>query len=742
MTPLAGRIATRLVLALGLVATLTLPVGSASTAAAGTDLLDGADPTPAALAAAADVCPLPYTPIYDIQGSGAETPLAVKTGVSTRGVVTGDFQLAGQLKGFFLQDPAGDGNDLTSDGIFVVSSAVDVAVGDVVRVTGTVAEYQGQTEFSPVSSVTKCGSTSPLAPTTVHLPEAHNGDLERYEGMLVSIPEQLTVDQNYFQGRYGQVTLSSSGRLYNHTNSLAPGSPEAILQADLNARRLLVLDDGSSAQNPNPIPYFAADHTLRAGDTVDGLVGLLDFGPINSNSSIRDYRLHPRAASDVAFTRANPRTAAPAPVGGNLKVASFNVLNYFNGDGAGGGFPTSRGATTLVEFNRQRAKTVAAIVAADPDVAGLMEIENDGSDELSAVQDLVNGLNAATAPGTYDLVAEPAPGSDAIKVAMLYKPGKVTPVGPGVNYQVSDPVYGDALFDRPPLAQTFRHNATGRTLTVVVNHFKSKSGCPTSGPDVDQGDGQGCWNAKRVRQAQELLGFVQSLQAASGDPNVLVIGDLNSYGKENPITTLTDGGLVDEIAQRIGATAYSYVFDGAAGYLDHALATASLDAHATGVTEWHINADEPSVIDYNTEFKPQDFYAPTPYRSSDHDPVVLGIELRLDVAIDVRPGEGRNPINLRVRGNVPVAILSGTYDGVAFDATTLDRSTVRFAGAPALAIGQSTEDVDGDGDLDVVLHFDTQALQLDSTAQAGCLAGATTTGLLIQGCDAISVLNR
>src|SRR3712207_93429 len=203
-----------------------------------------------------------------------------------------------------------------------------------------------------------------------------------------------------------------------------------------------------------------------------------------------------------------------------------------------------------------------------------------------------------------------------------YKPARVTPVGAAAN----DP---NPVFQRQPLAQTFSLNSNGEKFSVVVNHFKSKGSCPSSAsdPNADQGDGQGCWNAERVEQAQALLSFIGAVQAAAGDPDVLVIGDLNAYAKEDPILELVNGGLTDMSPSLLGAEAYSSVIDGQAGYLGHALATSSLVPQVSGVTEWHINADEPSVIDYNTEFKPQDLYTPTPYRSADHDPVVVGLNL-------------------------------------------------------------------------------------------------------------------
>jgi hypothetical protein len=137
------------------------------------------------------------------------------------------------------------------------------------------------------------------------------------------------------------------------------------------------------------------------------------------------------------------------------------------------------------------------------------------------------------------------------------------------------------------------------------------------------GDGQGCWNALRILQADALNAFIGTLAT----PDVLVMGDLNAYGKEDPVLRLTDAGFVDQLARFAPVGTYSFVFDGEAGYLDHALATSSLSSRVVGAVDWHINADEPSVIDYNSEFKPQDLYAPNAFRSSDHDPALIGLAL-------------------------------------------------------------------------------------------------------------------
>lgn len=565
-------------------------------------------------------CPggVPLTPIAAIQGSGASSPLAGRA-VTTEGVVTGDFQGAELQNGFFIQDEQGDGNPATSEGLFVfiprsnVLSGIDVKPGDRVRVSGRVTEFRTGagtlTELDTVTALGICSGGAVLPPTSVALPVRAVTDLEAYEGMLVTFTQELTVTETFGLGRFGELLLSSGGRLFTPTNGQG-STPEE------NARRRILLDDGSSRQNPAPIPFLSSagpDGTRRVGDTVRGLTGVLTYG-------FSEYRVFPTVAP--AFVNTNPRTAAPAPIAGGLKVASFNVLNYFTTLGA-------RGANSPLEFARQKAKIVAALKALDADIVGLIEVENNGT---VALQDLVDALNAAYGGPVYAAVPPPATGtgSDAIQVAFIYKPLSVGLAGPSLSFP-------DPVFDRYPVAQTFRvdrgEGQAGSDFTVVINHFKSKGSCPTSG-DVDQG--QGCWNLKRTEQARLLLQFIGELQARSNDADVLVIGDLNAYAEEDPVRTLVAGGL-EHLSLRIPApTRYSYVFQGQSGELDHALATPSLAEQVRGITLWHINADEPPVLDYNTEFKADDRYAPTPFRSSDHDPLLIGLDL--DAVCRVDPG--------------------------------------------------------------------------------------------------------
>lgn len=261
-----------------------------------------------------------------------------------------------------------------------------------------------------------------------------------------------------------------------------------------------------------------------------------------------------------------------------------------------------------------------------------MEIENDGSGPESAVADLVNGLNEIAGAGTYAYISDPADyvlpdaGADEIKVALIYRPAAVTPAGDPVT--TLDAPFGTR---RPPLAQAFDDVTTGERFTVVVNHFKSKSCTDARGDDLDQGDGQGCYNAERVQAAQTLTDWLAADPTGSGDSDVIIIGDLNSYSREDPIVTIEQAGYIDLLREFIGEGAYSYVYMGEAGYLDYALASASLASQVSGVTVWHINADEPYVLDYNVEYKSAgqitSFYSPDPYRSSDHDPVLVGLAL-------------------------------------------------------------------------------------------------------------------
>ncbi|HSG45607.1 MAG TPA: ExeM/NucH family extracellular endonuclease [Anaerolineales bacterium] len=590
------------------------------------------------------VAPVTLVKIHEVQGAGSASPLVGQT-VAVEGIVVGDFQddvgANGDLNGFYVQeeDADADGNPLTSEGVFVFQGSnptVDVAIGDHVRVEGSVSEYFGDTQITSFSGVTVNSSGNPLpAVSVLSLPVTDVSDFEAYEGMYVTFPQALVISEYFNFDRFGEIVLTDA-RHFQPTAVFEPGSTDAADLATANSLARITLDDGRTSQNPDPAIHpngleFNLGNLFRGGDTVENVTGVINY-------AFGLYRVQP--TQGATYVSVNPRTASPDPVGGNVTVASFNVLNYFTTlDNAGSicgplANQGCRGADNAEEFTRQRAKIIAALVEIDADVVGLMEIENHIGDVPTA--DLVSGLNDMMGAGTYDYIATGAMGSDAIRQAFIYKPANVTPFG---SYAVLDtPAFLDpnntgSDKNRPALAQTFSVNSTGGVFTAVVNHLKSKgSGCGAGDDDPEAGS---C-NLTRTLSAQVLLNWLDTDPTGSDDEDFMIIGDLNSYDKEDPIDVLVAGGYTDLAYEYQGEYAYSYVFSGQWGYLDYALANAALLNEVTSATEWHINADEADLIDYDTSFKQaaQDaIYAPDAYRSSDHDPVIVGMELTTEAEI-------------------------------------------------------------------------------------------------------------
>lgn len=646
--------------------------------------------------------------IPQIQGSGATSPYA-NTVQSTSGVITKKLANGG----FFIQDPNGDGDPTTSDAIFVFGATTAANVGDLVRVTGTVSEYKPTgatrtyTELGNVTAITVAGSGYTIAPTNIELP---NADLARFEGMLVHFTTPLTVSGNGYLGDRGELVLSN-GRLEQPSNRYAPGSDDAKALTAANAANTIVLDDGIIT-TPNPIPYIGQDGTVRSGDTVTDLTGVIDYGAAGGLNP--SFKLQP--IQTPTFSRTNPRPADVQGTPGNLRVVSANIENFFTvfTDGTdawgrtGQGCPLGnsvsksncRGADNITEFKRQSTKLVADLKGLDADVAALMEVQNNGDTTLSYI---VDQLNTAYGSKVYDYVANvPVTGTDAIRVAMIYKPARVAPSGAPITD-------GDAVNNRPPLAQTFKLVSNGAKFTLVANHLKSKGSCSGAGAgNTDSGDGQGCWTAARVQQAQRLLNYlVPQIRAASGDDRILLVGDMNAYGHEDPIAALTAGGFVNEVERfkRPEGTPYSYVFAGLSGYLDHALASSALDGQVAGILEWHINADEPTALDYNTDSGlSQDLYQPNAFRESDHDPLVIALNLTpafVDVSASVKTvqsGLKGNLVTNKFTGTVTITNTSGApingplqlrLDGLSANVSLDNRSGI-VNGVPYITVSNGT----------------------------------------------------
>ncbi|MEX5719676.1 ExeM/NucH family extracellular endonuclease [Geodermatophilus maliterrae] len=555
----------------------------------------------------------PTHEIGAVQGSGATTPLAGRP-VTVRGVVVGDVP---GLSGFYLQDADGDGDAATSDGVFVFSP-VAVDLGDTVAVTGQATEFGGQTQITSRTDVAECapGTVADLpAAAPLDLP-ADDAARERLEGVLVGPVDDLTVSEVFDLTSFGELTLSEGGVLVQPTELARPGAEAEAIAAG-NLRRSITLDDAVSARvTVSTRPYLTPDTPVRVGD-------VLTFEqPLVLGYGSSAWRLQPADGTAAGtFSPQNTRPAAPGAVGGDVRIGAFNVLNYFLTLEADGG----RGAETTAEFEQQAGKIVPAVNALDADVVTLMEIEDTASTGYAetadaALADLVRRLNTAAGYEKWAHVPMPeelyAVDRDVIRSAIIYQVGVVQPVGDPVGL-VDEAVWDNA---REPQAQTFSKD--GDLFTVVANHFKSKGSADSAtGDNVDTGDGQGAWNGDRVRQAESLAAFIEQLRER--DPDVISLGDYNAYTQEDPIETLRQAGLTD-LGSRLDPERFSYVFDALSGSLDHALATGELTAKVTGAVHWNTNSVESSAYQYTGD---EALYAPDPYRSSDHDPLLVGIDL-------------------------------------------------------------------------------------------------------------------
>lgn len=669
-----------------------------------------------------DPCADPYTPIPQIQGSG---PIAAITGnVITEGVVVGDFEGASSLQGFYLQDVSGDADTTTSDGIFVFTgSATNVASGDLVRVTGFARERFGTTTLNgsdsnsvPVTtaSIVACGTGS-VSATDVTLPFVSLDYPERFEGMLVNLPQALVISEYFNYERFGELVLAQplpgEDRPFTPTSIVEPGAP-ANARALANSLSRITLDDGLGIQNPPSVRHpngdpFSLTNRFRGGDTVRNTVGVMGF-------DFNLYRIQPTGPAE--YTSVNPRPAAPDPVGGTLRAAAMNTLNFFLTLDYPTGNPLDnkcggnqnlecRGADfdQPTEFTRQRDKLLAALAGMNADVIGLNEIENTPGVEplLDPANGVVAGLNAMPGVGPYAAIDTGVIGTDAIRVGLIYRTDKVAPVG---TFKILDSTVDPRFIDtksRPVLAQTFEDLATGARFTVAVNHLKSKgSDCLDVG-DPDLGDGQGNCNRTRKEAAQALVDWLATDPTESGDRDYLILGDLNSYAQEDPIdavragaddTPNTSDDYTNLIAKYQGTYAHSYVFDGQAGYLDYAMASSTLVGQVTGAADWHINSDEPDLLDYDTSFKPPEqdaIYEPNAYRASDHDPVIVGLKL-LNYRFRgfLRPVDNPPAVNT-VKAGLPIPLsfllARGLGRGVLFEtptSATFDCSTGTPTGQP------------------------------------------------------------
>lgn len=535
--------------------------------------------------------------IPQIQGSGSSGTYTSQT-VKTTGIVTAKFIGSGKIGGYFLQDATGDGNVLTSDGIFVSTSSDNVTVGDKVEITATVNEYSNRTQLEAVTNITLVSSNNVLPVTKVKY-IADGWNWEQYEGMLLEFDQTLFVNSNYSLQQYGQLTLNPT-RKYSPTNQCLPGTSEYTAFVSANSKAQLTLDDGITTSYYTPILFADINGTRRTGERINNLQAVVDYASSK-------FILYP-AKTPVFY--GNPRPTAPTELGNyNLKVCAAN-LEIFLVESYD---PTYGGPSNDAQSAKQLTKITAAMLAIDADIYGLVEVQ----EGQAALIKLVNAMNSTTSSGRYNYINDNGTSSGTYtKAAYIYRTDKVSPYLSLKNNDNPSP------YNRKK-AQAFTLKSNNERFIFSINHFKAKSGCSSAtGSDADKHDGQSCYNATRVTEAKSTLNFMNGNKSYYNDEDVLVMGDLNAYGKEDPIQTLIQGGLIDLHRAFHADSTYSYVYSSEAGYLDHALASISLAKQITGVSVFHVNSDEQTMFGYSGSA-----YQPNMYRYSDHDPVVVGISL-------------------------------------------------------------------------------------------------------------------
>lgn len=620
--------------------------------------------------------------IAEIQGEGASSPLDGDV-VTTQGVVTGLWPTAAGLDGFTIQTGGtGESAGAASDGVFVESTGAfdesTLSLGDSVEVTGTVDENFGLTavEATAVSVLAAEDALDAVTPLETAYPTTDAGR-EAVESMLVAPTDTLTVTNTYSIDGGGNA-FAEIGLATGTTPLLQPTDVEDFQTGDIagvkadNAARGVVLDDGSNtnyaqgAGQDLTLPWLSAENAPRVGAEAT-----LEQ-PVVMSYGFGKWRFQPQervvdeGTDVVTFEDTRAANAAPQPVGGDLTLATFNVLNYFTTTGqefvaAGEGRTCTyfndrdgnpiannrcnpdgpRGAATDASLERQQAKIVTAINALDADIVSLEELENSvkmpGTESRDdAIAELVDALNAADGGTEPRWAFVPSPDAselpplaqqDVIRTGFIYDPASVTAVG------ASDVLVDDAFLNaRQPLAQVFKAvgDADADGFAVVVNHFKSKgdSNPPATGDNAN-GD-QGAFNGDRVRQAQALVEFVEDFKTARGVTRSFLTGDFNAYTEEDPVQVLEEAGYTNLESDEEGD--YSYSFNGLSGSLDHVFADAGAFALVTGVDVWDINASESPAYQYSRfNYHPNELFdGSEPFAASDHNPELVGFDIPVD----------------------------------------------------------------------------------------------------------------
>jgi Predicted extracellular nuclease len=578
-------------------------------------------------------CEDEFKTIADIQGAGSESPL-LNQKVSVKAVVSGVFMQTGGLDGFFIQSLQPDDNPKTSEGLFIYTGQWQPALqlGDVVWVSGEVSELHNLTQLRAISNITVCAKNQKLPKAKmVNLP-FDDLNLETLENMRVEVKDAVITDV-YQYLKFGEITVSSE-RLFSTTTLVDP-EERAVTSLNISQQRdQLVIDDGRLQAYARPLNVgrngktaVSAQNPMRTGYTVD-TVGVLNY-------VFGQFKIQPTQTLHIS-PQYNFRTQNPDLPDGDFTVATFNMENWFTDFNTGAdqcGHIVGmgcRGATNEQEQYRQLQKLVAVINSLDTAVIGLQELQNN---EQQSIKTLVEALNKETQSNKWDFIDAGQLGRDVIKVGLIYQPNRVQPVG---HYALLN---RDTLSDfedhrnRVVLAQTFQHINSQKLITVTSLHLKSKGCRDAEGNDLAQQDGQGCYNPTRTRAARQIAAWMNQDPTGMGSELRFIVGDFNSYQKEDPIKVFEKNGYVNLAREFLGVENWTTSYRGKVGSLDYIMVNKDALKYATGVTQWHINSDEIRQFGYRLsplaeDFKrPDSFYDKNPFSSSDHDPVLAGFQL-------------------------------------------------------------------------------------------------------------------
>jgi predicted extracellular nuclease len=603
------------------------------------------------------------TPIHDIQGPGNSSPI-VGASVTTRGIVTGV-----RSNGFFIQEPDAtvDADPATSEGVLVFGAPpAAAAVGNFVQVTGTVTEFvPSQDPLQPPltelsSATTVLVSTPPTAPpipaaipltATFPDPAGPVDQLERLEGMRVSVASLTVVGPTLGTVNEPNATATSTGVFFG----VVTGVPRPFREAGIQAP-----DPAPSGGSIPPIPRFDSNPERIRVDS-DGLVGgpLVNvghsavvtglIGPLDY--SFRTYTILPDPGASIGVTGGPSIVGVSAPLSSELTIGAYNVERFFDTvNDPGIGEPV----LTPTAFDNRLNKASLGIrnQMQMPDILGMVEVENLTALQALAARISADAIAASQPDPEYDAYLVEGNDVGGIDVGFLVKTAEVAPGTPRVEVvEVVQELDGTLLVnpdsstsilnDRPPLrlnAIVHHGNGASYPVTVIVNHLRSlndaasedagTNGWPTLGARV---------RAKRQQQAEDLANLVQARQVADPNERIVLIGDFNAFevndglgdsmgvidGTPSPDNeTAVPGDGVDLVNPDFDnlfdsvppADRYSFIFDGNAQNLDHAL----VSANVTNVRMEHarINADFPATARNDST---------SPSRLADHDPLVMYI---------------------------------------------------------------------------------------------------------------------